>query len=266
MISERWKQAEALFEQALEVPTAERPQFLQGIGDDELRREVESLLHAHEQAGAFLDEPDRFISTESLEENGENFLPGEIIDRYRIVREIGRGGMGAVFLAERADDQYQKQVAIKLIKRGTDTDSVLRHFRNERQILAGFDHPNIARLFDGGTTESGLPYFVMEYIEGLPDRRVLQRARALRRWTVEALPRSLRGRFLRPSSSRYSPRHQALEYFGHGGWRAQAARLRHCKNPSAGRRAAGDDDRDAADDARVRQPGAGARSAGDHGE
>lgn len=168
MISERWKQVEALFEQALEVPTAERPQFLQGIGDDELRREVESLLQAHDQASAFLDEPDHFISTESLAENGGSFLPGEIIDRYRIIREVGRGGMGAVFLAERADDQYQKQVAIKLIKRGTDTDSVLRHFRNERQILAGFDHPNIARLFDGGTSESGLPYFVMEYIEGLP--------------------------------------------------------------------------------------------------
>ena len=95
-------------------------------------------------------------------------LPEEIIDRYRIIREIGRGGMGAVFLAERADDQYQKQVALKLIKRGMDTDSVLRHFRNERQILAGFDHPNIARLLDGGTTDDGLPYFVMEYVEGLP--------------------------------------------------------------------------------------------------
>src|ERR1700730_6849802 len=76
--------------------------------------------------------------------------------------------MGTVFLAERADDEYRKQVAIKLIKRGMDTDSVLRRFRNERQILAGFDHPNIARLFDGGTTADGLPYFVMEYIEGLP--------------------------------------------------------------------------------------------------
>jgi tetratricopeptide (TPR) repeat protein len=93
---------------------------------------------------------------------------GQRLDRYRIVREIGRGGMGAVYLAERADEQYQKRVAIKLIKRGMDTDSVLRHFRNERQILANFDHPNIARLFDGGTTEDGLPYFVMEYVEGIP--------------------------------------------------------------------------------------------------
>lgn len=162
MTSARWKEVEALFEQALEVPTAERPQFLQSIEDDELRAEVESLLHAHGEA--FLDEPNRFFSTEG----SDSLPPGEIVDRYRIIREIGRGGMGAVFLAERADDEYQKRVAIKLIKRGMDTDSVLRHFRNERQILAGFDHPNISRLFDGGTTENGLPYFVMEYVEGLP--------------------------------------------------------------------------------------------------
>ena len=166
MTSERWKRIEALFEQTLETPAAARPQFLQAIGDPEVRGEVESLLQSHRQAGAFLDEPDRFLSSESFE--ADTLSPGQIIDRYRIIREIGRGGMGAVFLAERADDEYQKQVAIKLIKRGTDTDSVVRHFRNERQILAGFDHPNIARLFDGGTTESGLPYFVMEYVEGLP--------------------------------------------------------------------------------------------------
>ncbi len=166
MTSERWKRIEALFEQTLETPAAARPQFLQAIGDREVRSEVESLLHAHRQAGAFLDEPDRFLSSESFE--ADTLSPGQIIDRYRIIREIGRGGMGAVFLAERADDEYQKQVAVKLIKRGTDTDSVVRHFRNERQILAGFDHANIARLFDGGTTESGLPYFVMEYVEGLP--------------------------------------------------------------------------------------------------
>ena len=162
--SERWKQAEALFEQALDAPAAARPEFLQTIADTGLRREVESLLQAHQAAGNFLDEPDRFFAIESL----DTVSPGQIIERYRIIREIGRGGMGAVFLAERADDEYKKQVALKLIKRGTDTDAVLCHFRNERQILAGFDHPNIARLFDGGTTESGLPYFVMEYVEGLP--------------------------------------------------------------------------------------------------
>jgi serine/threonine protein kinase len=164
--SEHWKQAEVLFEQVLATPAEARPAFLQAIDDSALRREVESLLDAHREAGAFLDEPDHFFSPETFDL--DTLSPDKIIDRYRIIREIGRGGMGAVYLAERADDEYKKQVALKLIKRGTDTDSVLRHFRNERQILAGFDHPNIARLFDGGTTDTGLPYFVMEYVEGLP--------------------------------------------------------------------------------------------------
>jgi serine/threonine protein kinase len=95
-------------------------------------------------------------------------MAGARIGAYKIVREIGRGGMGAVYLAVRADSEYQKRVAIKLVKRGMDTDFILRRFRNERQILASLDHPNIARLLDGGTTADGLPYFVMEYIEGQP--------------------------------------------------------------------------------------------------
>jgi serine/threonine protein kinase/tetratricopeptide (TPR) repeat protein len=89
------------------------------------------------------------------------------IGAYRILRELGHGGMGTVHLAARADDQYQKRVAIKVI-RGLDSAEVVRHFRRERQIVAGLDHPNIARLFDGGSTDDGLPYFVMEYVEGQP--------------------------------------------------------------------------------------------------
>jgi non-specific serine/threonine protein kinase/serine/threonine-protein kinase len=92
----------------------------------------------------------------------------QAVGPYRLIREIGRGGMGAVYLAERADDEFRKRVAIKIIKRGMDTDFIVRRFRNERQILASLDHANIARLLDGGTTRDGLPYFVMEYIEGVP--------------------------------------------------------------------------------------------------
>src|SRR5213080_1312128 len=167
---ERWKEIEAVFEEALDLPTNARTAFLEKScnGDEELRREVESLLESHASAGSFIDERTLFISNEDLKDKEEGVPVGQLIGAYRTVREIGRGGMGAVYLAERADEQYRKQVAIKLIKRGMDTDSVLRHFRNERQILAGFDHPNIARLFDGGTTDDGLPYFVMEYVEGLP--------------------------------------------------------------------------------------------------
>jgi len=167
---ERWKEVEAVFEHALKLPINERTAFVQksSNGDDELRREVESLLESHAQAGSFIDKRSLFFSDEEVGEKSEILSPGELIGSYRILREIGRGGMGAVYLAERADQEYEKQVAIKLIKRGMDTDAVLRHFRNERQILASFDHPNIARLFDGGTTDDGLPYFVMEYVEGLP--------------------------------------------------------------------------------------------------
>src|SRR5438094_8662935 len=167
---ERWKQIEAIFEQALELKANERAAFVQKscTGDEELRREVESLLESHASAGGFIDDRSLFISEAGLKDDNEDVRVGQLIGAYRIVREIGRGGMGAVYLAERADEHYKKQVAIKLVKRGMDTDSVLRHFRNERQILAGFDHPNIARLFDGGTTGDGLPYFVMEYVEGLP--------------------------------------------------------------------------------------------------
>jgi eukaryotic-like serine/threonine-protein kinase len=170
MTPERWKQVEEIFEQALELPVNERAAFLQksSNGDDELRGEVESLLKSHASAENFIDERSLFFSGEDLEHVEEAILPGQLIGAYRIVREIGRGGMGAVYLAERADEQYKKQVAIKLIKRGMDTDAVLRRFQNERQILASFDHANIARLFDAGTTASGQPYFVMEYIDGLP--------------------------------------------------------------------------------------------------
>ena len=105
-------------------------------------------------------------------------LPGGgRIGPYQVVTEIGRGGMGAVYLAVRADDQYHKRVAIKLVKKGMDSEDILARFRHERQILANLDHPNIARLLDGGTTEEGVPYFVMEHIEGVPiDRYCLDRA------------------------------------------------------------------------------------------
>lgn len=91
-----------------------------------------------------------------------------MIGAYRVVCEIGRGGMGTVYLAVRADDAYRKQVAIKVIRRGMDTRDIVERFRRERQTLAGLVHPNIARLLDGGTTPDGLPYFVMDYVDGVP--------------------------------------------------------------------------------------------------
>src|SRR5262249_15234674 len=160
-----------VFQSAIELETSERSSFLDEAcrGNLELRNEVERLIGLHDQAGDFIETPayDSTIPIE-LQELPTAPVIGRRIGPYKVVREIGQGGMGAVYLAIRADDQYQKRVAIKLIKAGTDSSSILRRFRNERQILASLDHSGIAKLLDGGTTEDGLPYFVMDYIEGEP--------------------------------------------------------------------------------------------------
>jgi eukaryotic-like serine/threonine-protein kinase len=185
MRPERWKQVEQMLEAALERAPGERRAFLAEAcaGDDALRREVETLIGSYERAGDFIDEPiltippslatapDGTFATNADVSPASSPLVGRTVGAYRLVSEIGRGGMGAVYLAVRADNAFHKRVAVKLIKRGMDTDFILRRFRRERQILASLDHPNIAALLDGGSTEDGLPYFVMEYIEGQPIHR-----------------------------------------------------------------------------------------------
>ncbi len=170
MTPEHWKKVEEVFESALQQPPSERSAFLRVAceGDESLRNQVETLLLSLDRAGSFM-EASAFgarLSDTVVEETPS--VIGMRLGSYRIVKEIGRGGMGSVYLAIRADDEFQKRVAIKLIKRGMDTDFIVKRFRNERQILASLDHPHIARLLDGGTTEDGLPYFVMEYVEGEP--------------------------------------------------------------------------------------------------
>ena len=167
MKPERWARIKPIFYEAAEQPADERAAFIRSrCGDDEsLASEIESLLGAHDQAGSFIEGlPDE--STVTLDLQPPDTIIGRRIGAYEVIREIGRGGMGAVYLASRADEQFRKLVAIKLIKTGFDHESIIRRFRNERQILASLDHPNIARLLDGGVTTDGLPYFVMEHIEG----------------------------------------------------------------------------------------------------
>ncbi len=166
MDATRWQRIKDIIGGALELHDGSaRADFLSQAceGDTGLHREVESLLaHSADRLEGAADEihQARSALTDSA--------AGQRIGSYVILRELGRGGMGTVYLAARADQEFQKQVAIKLLKRGTDTDEVLRRFRSEREILARLEHPNIARLFDGGTTEDGLPYFVMEYVIGSP--------------------------------------------------------------------------------------------------
>jgi serine/threonine protein kinase len=160
---ERWERVKTVVADALECPTATRASFVtEACADDTVVcREVESMLaFSASKLDACVEE------LSGAREPVADAVAGERIGAYELVREIGRGGMGAVYLARRADHEYNKEVAIKLLKRGTDTDEVLRRFRAEREILARLEHPNIARLLDGGTTQDGLPYFVMEYVPG----------------------------------------------------------------------------------------------------
>ncbi len=166
----RWQAVREVLDRAIDLSVDERSGFVAEAcaGDRELQVEVESLLCCYEQAGEeFLNTP--VIDVRSLVPSAyENSYIGCRIGVYQIVEEIGRGGMGEVYRASRVDGQFDKQVAVKLVRVGLETPRLLERFYMERQILASLDHPDIARLYDGGTTEAGVPYLVMELIEGTP--------------------------------------------------------------------------------------------------
>ena len=170
MTPERWQEVDRLLSQTRRQAPAERDTFLdQACGTDaELRREVESLL-AFDDRPSLMDQPVFNVHADDPD-------IGFRIGPYRTLELLGRGGMGAVYLAARQDD-YSRRVAIKLIKRGLASDEILRRFEQERQILADFDHPGIARLLDGGTTDDGRPYLVMEVVDGEPIDRYCDRRR-----------------------------------------------------------------------------------------
>ena len=171
MNRERWQTVRQVLDGAISVSPANRSEYLDRscAGDSELRAEVESLLGSHESAGSgFLSGPAIDLRELAGSHDGGSGYVGLRIGVYKIVEEIGHGGMGEVYRASRVDGQYDKQVAIKLVRVGLDSPFLIERFRHERQILASLDHPNIARLFDGGSTEDGIPYLVMELIEGIP--------------------------------------------------------------------------------------------------
>ncbi len=191
MTEQRWEQVKRLFQEALERPPEERDAFVeQACADDTtLRIELLSLLRSHDEAAGFLRDPPAELAARILEqERAGASLVGRRLGPYRLLQCIGRGGTGAVYLAVRDDDEFQKRVAVKVVRRGMATSELLQRFRSERQILASIEHPNIARLLDGGSTEEGLPYFVMEYIEGEPITRYCD----VRRLGVEARLRLFR--------------------------------------------------------------------------
>lgn len=164
----RLQQVRRLFEAAVESDPADIDQFLEDSAPDDpqLRAEVRSLLDAHALPGATLQAPisDELFAaaTRSIDWNGVR------VGAYVVQRQIGVGGMGAVYEAVRADEQFEKRVAIKFLRRSVESKLALQRFRYERQILANLSHPNIAALLDGGVTADGQPFFVMEYVDGAP--------------------------------------------------------------------------------------------------
>jgi tetratricopeptide (TPR) repeat protein/tRNA A-37 threonylcarbamoyl transferase component Bud32 len=166
MNPERWQRIEEIFGAAADCPPAEREDYLtRACGDDaELRREALELL-AHDTADSFIDNPIK-KAVYAVTAAPPDEPAGQRIGPYRLMRLIGRGGMGEVYEAVRDDDEFQHRVAIKLIKRGMESDFVRERFLRERRILGSLDHPHIARLLDGGATAEGRPYFVMEFVAG----------------------------------------------------------------------------------------------------
>src|SRR5215469_12460431 len=168
-LADKWEQVERVFLAVVDLPPLRQTALLEEMceGDPELRTEVESMLRADTTSeSVFASAFATAVKKEAASFLDPSRLEGSRIGPYRLIHEIGRGGMGSVYLAARADEEYQSNVAIKLVRHGFDTDFVLRRFRGERQILARLQHPNIGRLLDGGTTENEIPYLVMEYVQG----------------------------------------------------------------------------------------------------
>jgi serine/threonine protein kinase/tetratricopeptide (TPR) repeat protein len=190
MTQDRLHRIERIFDSAVDLAEDEQRRYLDRVCADEpaLRAEVEALLDADAVIESFLETPalgEQFVIPSADELLALSDPPSERAGRYRLVRRLAEGGMGGVYLAERDDGAFQQTVAVKLLNARFPSPRLIRQFKNERQLLANLEHPNIARLLDGGITETGAPYLVMEYVDGLPinvhcrERRLALRQRLL---------------------------------------------------------------------------------------
>ena len=231
----RWRRVEDLFHRALECDEVERARFLDDEcgGDPDLRQEVQRWLAADADAPARLAGAvggavrSLHADVSSLQPLDEDTTPPARIGPYRIVGEIGHGGMGTVYLAERADDQFRQQVAIKLVRHTLDSPAARGRFLQERQVLAQLNHPGIARLLDGGASDEGQPVLRDAVRGGPPPARVLRRAGPRRAREAPAVPPRVRGRPVRASEPGRASRHQAGQHPRHRRRTAEAAGFRH---------------------------------------
>src|SRR5215213_8115730 len=181
---------QTLFAEALQCDSAlARASILDaGCGSDlAMRHRVEALLRAADSAGDFLETPPTVLQGNTdlaFDLDGLSEKPGDRIGRYKLLEKIGEGGCGVVYMAEQ-EQPVRRRVALKVIKLGMDTRSVVARFEAERQALAMMDHPNIARMFDAGTTDTGRPFFVMELVTGIPLTDYCDRARLATRQRLE---------------------------------------------------------------------------------
>jgi serine/threonine-protein kinase len=178
-LGDRWPEVDRLFAEILDRPPGDRQRALEDAvaGDAELLSAVRALLRADESAEGRLEAPGQAAARHAIEDLAARTEQPAAVGRYAIVREIGRGGMGTVYLGSLDGEGFRQQVAIKLLRRGVDTDDMLRRFLAERRILASLSHPNIARLVDGGATDDGRPFLAMEYVEGEPITAYCDRTR-----------------------------------------------------------------------------------------
>src|SRR5579863_2937767 len=236
MLAERWKKIEELYQAALAEPAEKRGEVLRRAcpADPGLCAEVESLLEAACNAISFL-EGSPISGTEESDAPSEAMDSGEaagtVIGRYRLLQKIGEGGMGEVWLAEQKEP-VRRRVALKLVKAGMNSREVITRFESERQALALMDHPAIAKVLDAGYAPQGRPYFVMEYVAGIPITSYCDKHKLATRERLELFIRVCEGVQHAHQKGNHSPRPEAIQHSGHRSGRKACAedhRLRSCQ-------------------------------------
>jgi hypothetical protein len=212
-MSEKHPREEAIFEGALQLPPEQREAYLKAEcgGDDTLLERIRDLIWFHGKVDGPLETPAVAPPRKATMSLPPGEKPGDKIGNYKILQLIGEGGCGSVFMAEQ-EQPVRRRVALKVIKLGMDTKNVIARFEAERQALALMDHPNIAKVFDAGTTETGRPFFVMEMVRGIKITEYCDQQQFVHQRTPEALQGGVQSHWTRPPKGHHPPGHQTVEH------------------------------------------------------